>query len=785
MANSMRRMALGILSKARSVPGVEAGTRGLAAVLGRFGAGLRTEKSRSDRPAIQGSSISPPSAGGDGPDKREDPETKDKLRQLRRRLAKRNRRISELQAELSQTRSVVVSKRDRRIADLQAELSRTRNLVNAPTDAGTGPPIFFVVGVAKSGTSWLMSTLNAHPEILCKGEGRFFAGSWRQKHFDPARRTHLLPSSMHHALLTSEFLKLWLERSVWTRGGVVEEQIADLARLIIRHFMHKELAKSGKKIVGDKTPLQSDDYVEEIHRICPEAKIIHIIRDGRDAAVSMMHHMWNRSSKWDGAQVLSDADTELRDAYRREPEKVLETGIFTEKRLRTFAHNWNARLSKTMEDGRRLFGEDYTEVRFEDLLERPEAEIGRLARFLGVDTSDGVIEQTVAKTTFEELSRGRKPGEEDPSSFYRKGVAGDWKAYFTARDRRIFEEEAGGLLSSLGYEAHTQEVGGAIPEPEIPTDATHEAGASDPSEPEESATAGPPVGPAADDDGVEPGGIKAENLVWIFGSARTGSTWLVSMMGGTFGNRWWREPLVGALFGTFYESTLTPHFERAHFILSNATRETWLSGIRAFVLATVGAHYGGDEYVTVAEPNGTVGAPLLMHALPESRMVFLMRDPRDVVASALDRNREGGDAYLLRAKDPKMAERVAKNAADHDPDAFVKGQAKRYVRNMGAAKKAFEAHRGPKTLVRYEDLRVRPLGELERMFADLRMDYDPAALAASVETHAWENIPQDKKGPGRSNRKATPGSWREDLTPKQARTVEKMAAPFIEEFYPG
>jgi hypothetical protein len=54
---------------------------------------------------------------------------------------------------------------------------------------------------------------------------------------------------------------------------------------------------------------------------------------------------------------------------------------------------------RTMEDGWRLFGEDYTAVRYEDLLERPEAEIGRLAGFLGADTDARVVERTVAKTT--------------------------------------------------------------------------------------------------------------------------------------------------------------------------------------------------------------------------------------------------------------------------------------------------------------------------------------------------------------------------------------------------
>lgn len=54
-----------------------------------------------------------------------------------------------------------------------------------------------------------------------------------------------------------------------------------------------------------------------------------------------------------------------------------------------------------------------------------------------------------------------------------------------------------------------------------------------------------------------------------------------------------------------------------------------------------------------------------------------------------------------------------------------------------------------------------------------------------VEKHAWENIPAENKGPGRPQRRAMPGSWREELTPEQARIVEEIAAPFLEELYPG
>jgi hypothetical protein len=54
-----------------------------------------------------------------------------------------------------------------------------------------------------------------------------------------------------------------------------------------------------------------------------------------------------------------------------------------------------------------------------------------------------------------------------------------------------------------------------------------------------------------------------------------------------------------------------------------------------------------------------------------------------------------------------------------------------------------------------------------------------------VEEHSWENIPEREKGEGKFYRKATPGSWREDLTRRQAKAVERITAPLIEQFYPG
>ena len=80
--------------------------------------------------------------------------------------------------------------------------------------------------------------------------------------------------------------------------------------------------------------------------------------------------------------------------------------------------------------------------------------MARLLRFLGAAADEGSVGRCVGAASFERLSKGRARGDEDPSSFFRKGVAGDWRNTFTEQDRRVFEQAAGDLLARLGYEEH-------------------------------------------------------------------------------------------------------------------------------------------------------------------------------------------------------------------------------------------------------------------------------------------------------------------------------------------
>jgi hypothetical protein len=277
--------------------------------------------------------------------------------------------------------------------------------------------------------------------------------------------------------------------------------------------------------------------------------------------------------------------------------------------------------------------------------------------------------------------------------------------------------------------------------------------------------------------------IDAAKLTWIFGTARVGSTWLGAMMEDLKDHSVWHEPIVGRLFGDFYYD-IAEHRRGEHFIMGNRYRRVWLKSIRELVLSGATARFPEVKksgHLIVKEPNGSIGAPLLMEALPESRMIFLVRDPRDVAASALDASRKG--SWLSERRGER--EKGRSTRAEDNPNSIVKIVAKRYMQYVGNTTHAYKAHKGPKLLVRYETLRADTLAEMKRIHQLLDIPVDDGELAEVVKKRSWESIPEEEKGAGKFYRKATPGGWREDLTREQIALVERITAPLLDQLYPG
>jgi hypothetical protein len=127
--------------------------------------------------------------------------------------------------------------------------------------------------------------------------------------------------------------------------------------------------------------------------------------------------------------------------------------IFTETFIRRVAAGWVKNLQETEDEGRRLFGDSYFSIRYEDLLSKPFFEVTKLWKFLGVTDITGslveAVKNEIGSNPDEEWQARRNEG---IASFLPKGQAGNWQRLFTGRDRSIFKEIAGNMLINWHYE---------------------------------------------------------------------------------------------------------------------------------------------------------------------------------------------------------------------------------------------------------------------------------------------------------------------------------------------
>jgi hypothetical protein len=272
--------------------------------------------------------------------------------------------------------------------------------------------------------------------------------------------------------------------------------------------------------------------------------------------------------------------------------------------------------------------------------------------------------------------------------------------------------------------------------------------------------------------------IRTDQLIWMFGHSRTGSTWLSWMMAELENQERWHEPYVGMLFGFFMFQKLKGRdtlLNNPTFIMGEPYREVWLRSIRNFILEGAAARFpelGEGQYLVVKEPNGSIGAPLLLEATPGSRMIFLIRDPRDVVASRLDAFREG--SWTGRNRDYSTPKKLIKGTRRLADD---------YLKVVSQVQEAYEAYPGEKALVRYEDLRHDTVGALKAMYEALEVEADEAQLEAAVAKHSWAQVPESEKGKDKFFRKAQPGSWRDDLSPGQVKLIEHITGDVLSKYY--
>ena len=293
---------------------------------------------------------------------------------------------------------------------------------------------FFIFGHARSGTTLLMRLARIHPEVHSNYQAHFFT------------RQPLLKS-----LVNTPEAEEWLTRKSnrWNQGG-------DLSPLVLRAaadlIMERDAAREGKRIVGDKSPSSTihGQAVRDMHAVYPDARLVYIVRDGRDVLISERFRNFVEESKF-----LTAEDKRIIADLKADPVPFSDgrRSIFTETFIRRVALGWVKNVKETEDEGRRLFGDHYFGMRYEDLLTVSFDEMRKLWNFLGVQSVDAglgeKIKAEMASNPDEEWQAKRNEG---IASFLPKGQAGNWSRLFTEKDKSVFKEVAGEMLIRWKYE---------------------------------------------------------------------------------------------------------------------------------------------------------------------------------------------------------------------------------------------------------------------------------------------------------------------------------------------
>jgi hypothetical protein len=298
---------------------------------------------------------------------------------------------------------------------LPAKIRRTRK--------AEGPPAPFIVGVTRSGTTLLRLMLDAHPDLAIPPETHFVPQLIK------TARKRGISCEEAHAVVTGH--RQWGDFNL--DSAELLRRYCDLETIdpetTIRTFFELYAEREGKPRWGDKTP----NYVKrmkQIERWIPEARFIHMVRDGRDAALSRFK------------RVL------------KEPPP-----------METVAERWVRKIEGARADGAEVG--HYIEVQYEELVRDTETQLRRVSDFLELPWDDSMLRYYErAESRMAEMHRDL-PGDEgkplrpadhrkeahvltsrppDPSRLAR------WKEDMDPADNAAFERVAGPLLLEFGYE---------------------------------------------------------------------------------------------------------------------------------------------------------------------------------------------------------------------------------------------------------------------------------------------------------------------------------------------
>jgi hypothetical protein len=269
----------------------------------------------------------------------------------------------------------------------------------------SAPPLI-VLGVRRSGTTLLRVMLDRSPQLAVPDES-YFLPQLAHRHDD---RPDL--DEFQDDLRRLPTLREWELSPEDVRGRLRPGMtLGEAVGAVYKTYA----AQRGKTRWGDKTPMYMQ-YLPLLERLFPDARYVHLIRDGRDAALSFLQM----------------------------PEGVVTKTWAHPRDAAGFACQWRTEVAAARALGRRVGPERYLELRYEELVEDPERELRRTCTFAELPFEPEMLAYAGS------VDVSRKPHQQSLKRPPTPGLR-DWRNAMSPDDAAAFQEIAADLLANLGY----------------------------------------------------------------------------------------------------------------------------------------------------------------------------------------------------------------------------------------------------------------------------------------------------------------------------------------------
>ena len=268
----------------------------------------------------------------------------------------------------------------------------------------------FVLGVGRSGTTLLALMLDAHSKIAIPHESHFMIPYYNKKESfgdltQNKNKIKLLKSIFNEPYIREWDCQISIDDMDLKSICNLEGAICQIYQLYAKHF--------NKDIWGDKTPIYISD-IPILNKMFPTARFIHIIRDGRDVALSIMRMWWGANDFMSAIQYWKDT-------------------VYCARKMLNMLPN-----------------DRFIELKYEDLVANPKQELSRVVNFLGIEYEDTMLEYSKKART----KVGQKRIHEHHVHLVEKPIrsqAFKWKNTLKPVDQAIANEIAGEIFTEIGY----------------------------------------------------------------------------------------------------------------------------------------------------------------------------------------------------------------------------------------------------------------------------------------------------------------------------------------------